>query len=262
MRLSRNTLLLIAALAAVIVIMLVVSNNQVSAPAADTTPTAVVGGPLFGDLAARPVLITQLVLRDNATGATQRYGRDADNLWGLEDGRPIAADSVLTAINDLAGLNANDTFESDSLAQFGLDHPAYTVFITTSDDTAFALHIGGKNPNGARYYVTTQTLTTADVPTPAPAAESTLEAESTAEATALPEPLVTLDGTIMVSTVPKAFVEDTLLPLLTAPPLATPTLPPTTEPTAEPTVEPTEALVSTPAATPAAEATAEATAAP
>lgn len=261
MRLSRNTLLLIAVLAAVIVIMFVVSNNQVSAPAADTTPTAVVGGPLFGDLAARPVLITQIVLRDNATGASQRYGRDADNLWGLEDGRPINADTVLTAINDLASLNANDTFESDSLAQFGLDQPAYTVFITTSDDTAFALHIGGKNPNGARYYVTTQTLTTADVPTPAPAAESTPEAESTAEAapeaTALPEPLVTLDGTIMVSTVPKAFVEDTLLPLLNAPPLATPT----PEPTVEPTAEATDALISTPEAAPA-EATAEATAAP
>lgn len=261
MRLNRNTLILIGVLALVILGALVLNNQQASAPGEATpTPAPVTGGPLFAAIETRTGDIQRIQVRDNVTGATVAYDKADSALWELASDPSVRLDQqpVIEGIEDFAGLDANDTFESDTPSQFGLETPAYSIFVT-ADDVVYVLHVGGLNFNSARYYVTTAEATLADLP-PVPTAEATPDAESTpdAEATAeaeitpeatleLAEPLVTLTGTQSVSTLPRAVV-DSFVALLT------PTL--ASDPTPEPTLV-LESLMSTPEAT--AEATPEAT---
>ncbi len=258
MRLSRGTIILIAALVVVIIAALVINNDRASAPTMPTpSPTVALGGPLFETLDANQEAINRLQVRDNNTGESVVYVRTEDGLWIIE-GSSASIDQlpITSTVQSLAGLDANDTFEGDDPAAYGLDEPEYSVFISTSDgDAVYVMHVGGKTFNNARHYVTTTTISAADLPAASPLSEATAEAASevTPEAEETVEPIV-LSGTITISTIPQRIVGTDILQLFI------PALLPesTPEVTVEATVEATEImeLISTPDA---AEATEEAT---
>jgi hypothetical protein len=219
-------------------------------------------------------------------------------------GQTIDQETVQTNLTAFLGLNAADRFESDQLADFGLDRPVYSILVTSEDGTEYVVHIGGQNPTGNRYYAVQEQVSgaeatpgagsiteeaTADATheaTPeateaidSTSAEATEAASATSEATAegtpeattdleplatatlapLPEPLVALQGTRLIQTIPKTQI-DQLIAFITTPPYLIPTPVPTLPiPLPESTVEATQA---TPEATEQAteEATEQATA--
>jgi hypothetical protein len=65
--------------------------------------------------------------------------------------REVDQTRVAQAISTLLGLRYRDSFESDNLAQFGLDVPTYDINFTAGD-TAYRLQIGDKNIGGTQYY--------------------------------------------------------------------------------------------------------------
>jgi hypothetical protein len=65
--------------------------------------------------------------------------------------REIDQTRVAQAISTLIGLRYRDSFETDNLAQFGLDTPAYDVNFT-ANGTNYRLQIGDKNIGGTQYY--------------------------------------------------------------------------------------------------------------
>jgi hypothetical protein len=282
MRLNRGTLILVGVLALVIVGALLLNNQQASAPG-EPTPTAMpVGGPLFAAIETRTGTIVRIQVQDNLTGRTVAYDKDSDGLWQLATGGQPDQPPVIQAVEDFAELDANDTFEGDALADFGLDAPTHSVYVSDGE-TVYVLHIGGTNFNGARYYVTTAELTPADLPeiaaadmTPeaTPDAEATPEAEATAEAApestaeSTPEaadPLVTLSGMQRISTIPRAAAEDFIAlldPVMPAEVTPEPTLVLESLVTPEATAEATAEATPDAETTPEAEATAETTDAP
>jgi hypothetical protein len=65
--------------------------------------------------------------------------------------REVDQTRVAQAISTLLGLRYRDSFESDNLAQFGLDTPTYDINFTAGD-TDYRLQIGDKNIGGTQYY--------------------------------------------------------------------------------------------------------------
>jgi hypothetical protein len=280
MRINRNTVIFLVAAVAVIILALALINNQASAPGTTTpTPSAVLGGPLFPELDTSTQPVTTLIVRDNVTGVSQRYDRaTADAEWVGSSTVALNQNTLSESAGTFAQLDANDTFESADLAQFGLDTPAYSIFaVQRETDTAYILHVGTTNFNNTRYYVTADTVSVDDLDPSlsaeatdvgaglAPPADATAEstdvgaglvtpADATAEATPEVVMLVILDGTRQISTLPTGTVEG-LLALL-YPPLA-PTPTPTFEVTPEATTEATDAGAGL---VPPADATAEITA--
>lgn len=244
MRLNRGTILLILALAVIIVAALLINRNSESAQVAPTvSPTVALGGPLFETLDANPSAVTRLQVRNNTTGESIAYVQTEDGVWMIEGSSAnIDQQAITDTVQTLAALDSNDTFEGDDPAAFGLDQPDYAVFLSTSDsDTVYAMYLGGKTFNNARNYVTTATLSAAELPATTPLAEATAEAtEAATEATleVTPEATAIME---MIST-PDAASEATA----EATPEAATEAAPETETTAE--------------ATPEAEATAEVTA--
>ncbi|KXK14589.1 MAG: hypothetical protein UZ15_CFX003003033 [Chloroflexi bacterium OLB15] len=260
MRLNRGTILLILALAAIIVAALLINRNSESAQVTPTaSPTVALGGPLFETLDANPSAVTRLQVRNNTTGESIAYVQTEDGVWMIEGSSAnIDQQAITDTVQTLAALDSNDTFEGDDPAAFGLDQPDYAVFMSTGDsDTVYAMYIGGKTFNNARNYVTTATLSAAELPATSPLAEATAEAtEAAAEATlevtpeATVEP-ISLSGTLTVSTIPQRILSTNILQLFTPAILPEATLEVTPEATA------IMEMISTPDA--ASEATAEAT---
>jgi hypothetical protein len=235
---------------------------------------------------------------DEAGGTTAVSPQDAFSIQ-TTSGQSLDQNVILTDIGSFLGLNATDSFTSDQLADFELDHPHYSILAAAADGTVYQLHVGGQNPTGIRYYAVLEPLAGADIATeevslteePGAALEATIAAnvatdeaqpaetapaEGTPEATEaavsaeatepaapvfatptlapLAEPLVSLQGTQTIYTLPKTTL-DTLIGLITTIPFATPTAVPASQvPLPEATVELVPAVETT--------AEAEATAAP
>jgi hypothetical protein len=192
MRLNRGTLILLLASLAVIAVVLVLSNNQASAPGAETTTpsafsTASAIGPLLPDLDQGGV--ARVEVTDNQTGASTVLGKIGDETWTIASAtfstdRDVDQAAAAKAVTDLVGLQANDSFESDKLADFGLTEPAYVITLTNADGLQHIIYVGNKNPAGNRYYLL---VATAEA-TPVPTTEATAEATSEATSEATPEP--------------------------------------------------------------------------
>ncbi|MBE2181887.1 MAG: hypothetical protein IAE89_00550 [Anaerolineae bacterium] len=261
MRLSKGTIILIVAMVAIIATALFMTSNPAFAPAIPTpTATVALGGRLFETLNADQAAITRWQVRDNLTGESTAYVKNADGIWEIEGGGPaVEQQPILDAVQSFATLNANDTFEGADPSQFGLDQPAYSIFVSTAEgDAVYALHVGGKTFNNARYYVTTQSLTGDDLPGTT-VAEAPIEGTAEAAAEATPESTVepvVLSGTITISTIPQRTIDSTFRALLI--PVFAP------EVTVEATPEATEIMeiIGTPEAMPEAEAAVEAEATP
>ncbi len=193
MRLNRGTLILLVAALAVIVLVIIVGGNPTSSTETPTPGATAATGPLFLDVTSENVIA--LEARNNETGeyvrllknqfdVTGTQAWEIDGTFSRTDVAP-AQDTITTQISSLVGLQYTDSFTSDQLADFGLDQPAYTFIVTTRAGARYALHVGGQNPAGNRYYVISQPLEAT-----APAGEATAEAtaeiiiDATAEATA------------------------------------------------------------------------------
>lgn len=285
MRLNRGTLALIGLLVIIIIAVAVISNQQASAPAATATPQQATG-PLLPGVAGETVV--RYEVRDNTDGRFVALTKDAGGAWNIDatyalDGRDPEQSLINSTVGQLTNINYNNTFQDDQLATFGLDHPGYTILVTTSDSRFYTVYIGSKSPTSARYYAVVEEALTSDATEEATsevaskriiqAATEEATAEATSEATpevtpeatreVISSPEVTLEGTQTIYLIPQTVI-DTLTAWLANPPYAPlPTAEPTTDTTESllpipeivPTVVPTEA---TPEAT--VEATVEATA--
>lgn len=164
MRLNRGTIFLIGVLVIIIAIVLVISNQQASAPGTTPTPNAV-AGPLLPGVAGENIV--RYEVRDNTTGDFVVLTKDTSGTWLLDATNAIADRTpdqslINTTVGQIAAINYSNLFQDDQLATFGLDHPLYTVFVTTSDNLFHVIYIGSKSPTSARYYAVVQQTTLAE----------------------------------------------------------------------------------------------------
>jgi hypothetical protein len=173
MRLNRNTAILAAVLAVTIIGIFIWQNTgddtADDTPVADATPTR---ARLFEEVTTADVsqINVQTILADDDSATdtetetdatpseTIRFALDDGGAWVLaEDSditseRPVTQETLATAARNLAGLTTADSFESDALASFGLDAPAY-IITTTIAGTDYRLRVGDRNPSGTGYYM-------------------------------------------------------------------------------------------------------------
>ncbi|MDQ7026554.1 MAG: DUF4340 domain-containing protein [Anaerolineae bacterium] len=166
MRLNRGTVTFVVLLAVIIIAaVFLLRDDSESTP--ETTETRVPAQAVFEDLTTDAVTalgITRQVEESEATVTAETelvptaislvYENET---WTLENADESAADREIDqtrvdqVISTLLGLRYRDSFESDNLAQFGLDAPAYDVTVTAGEET-YQLQVGNKNIGGTQYY--------------------------------------------------------------------------------------------------------------
>ncbi|MDX2136605.1 MAG: DUF4340 domain-containing protein [Chloroflexota bacterium] len=233
MRLNRGTLILAAALLVIIIAAVLVNNNQqTGTPTATPVPTQPTVRVFTSLDAART---TNVVVRNNDTGLQTTLTRDPSFLWGVTatgatvptENRTVDQVAIPGLLASLANLSSNQSFTSDSPADFGLDSPTTSIVLTTDDGGTFTMHVGDANVTGNRYYVLVeQTAGTGATP---PTAVPTLPPTATMDPA-----LVTPTSTDAINGVPTATptVAPSVTPLPTALPTGAATLAPTPTATA------------------------------
>lgn len=219
MRLNRGTIILLVISLAVIIGVVVINNNQANQPQA-ITPTPAAGGPLYEGLTADQIV--SLAVRDNTTGNFTRLSREPGEDWQVTGPQDLADNEIdqgkaTDAVNNVIVLASDSSFETESLAEFGLDQPKYTIEIDAGGDSINVLLVGNRNPSGNRYYVIPRQIEGATI------TEATEEA--TEEAT---QEVLTGGGTIQLV---NQLTLQPLIDLVTRPPYM-PTATPTASPTA------------------------------
>ena len=169
MRLNRGTLIFIVVLAVVIVaaaFLLRDDTTEIPDTDAETVPTTE-PQVLFPNLTTDAVTALSINRRVQESEATVTVETElaattlslvyANETWSLAnpdasgETREIDQTRVEQAISTLLGLRARESFETDNLAQFGLEAPAYDVSFTAGG-TNYRLQVGNKNPGGTQYY--------------------------------------------------------------------------------------------------------------
>lgn len=155
MRLNRSTIILLLVSLVVIVGIVLFNNSQSAQEAGTPTPSSANAGPVFENVSADAVNHIEVI--DNLSGATTVMTKDEGGAWEIAEAtnstdRAVDQDAVTTGLADFVSLESADSFESDSLADFGLDQPSRSILVTTNDGSVYTLHIGDTNPNGDRYY--------------------------------------------------------------------------------------------------------------
>ncbi|MBZ0295586.1 MAG: DUF4340 domain-containing protein [Anaerolineae bacterium] len=182
MRLNRGTLLIIVAALVVIGAVLVINNNQANAPEEETPTVAPGAGPIFDEVAGNDVLRLEVVA--NTFGDSTVLTQSAGGAWSIPEAtyatsRDTDQSKAQEVVGDFVLLESSDRFDSETLADFGLDTPAYIVTADLADGTRQTLYIGNQNPTGNRYYALLETGET-----PADLSEQlSQQAEATAEVT-------------------------------------------------------------------------------
>ena len=164
--------------------------------------------------------IISVAVRDNTTGEFTRVSREPGADWQVTGPQDLAEHEIdqskaTDAINNVVLLTSDSSFEAESLADFGLDQPDYTIEIDNGGDALDVILVGNRNPSGNRYYVITRQI------------EATGITEATEEATQEPQ---TGGGTIQLV---NQTTLQALIDLVAKPPYV---------PTATPTVTPTATL--------------------
>jgi hypothetical protein len=160
MRLNRGTLLLVIASILIIAGMVVLNNQRAAAPdasaAASPTPSA---GPIFPEIAdvAGQSSIVRFEVLNITDGSKVVMTKDASGVWTVAEAtnpQQLATDQTkaVGTMSVLASLAAADKFETDNLAQFGLDAPRYDMKLTDADGKVYRLQIGGAAVANPRYY--------------------------------------------------------------------------------------------------------------
>ncbi len=160
MRLNRGTILLLLASLIVIVAVALLNSQRTSAP--DVTPTATLGagaGPIFPTIADvnNQGTIVKFEVTNTVDNQKVVMTKDAANVWTItKSASPseLATDQTkaVGTMSVLASLTALDSFTTDTLADFGLDQPKYTMVLTDKDNKTYTLKIGNQSPANPRYY--------------------------------------------------------------------------------------------------------------
>ncbi|MEZ4669680.1 MAG: DUF4340 domain-containing protein [Anaerolineae bacterium] len=161
MRFNRGTLGLIVVSIVVIAAVLLFNNQQASAPSAAATATGAPGsGPLFPDISDvnNQSKIVRFEVVDTTANSKVVMTKDEAGVWTVADAtntQALATDQTkaVGTMSVLASLAAVDRFETDKLADFGLDAPKYTMTLTDSDGKTYAVKVGNKAAANPRYYV-------------------------------------------------------------------------------------------------------------
>ena len=162
MRLNRGTVLLLVASLIVIIAVLLLTINQAAAPGETLETLDDVATPeaLFAGVAETS--ITRLEVRDDLTGDRTVLLRSSEGEWSLELADPTGAVVDQAQASGLAtslfGLEGQESFEADDLAQYGLDQPLYSVYAVADDGAIHVMHIGSQNPAGSRYYTVVEQI--------------------------------------------------------------------------------------------------------
>ncbi len=251
MRMNRGTIVLIAALLVIIVVVIVVENQQASAPGETPTPEIASGALLPGVSGEN---IVRYEVRDNTSGDFVALTKDSGGAWHIDAtnalaGRDPEQSLINTTVGQIATINYNNTFQDDQLATFGVDHPAYTILVLTSDNILHTIYVGSKSPTSARYYAVVQSAASPEATAEATSETNVLSiqpsvatAEATAEATSNSAP-----KRIFQSATEEATAEATAEMTAGAPVEATAEA--TSEATAEVTEMPTANVVQNPGVT-------------
>lgn len=83
---------------------------------------------------------------------------DEEWLWAQDNTLPITQSYVENILSNACSLNAVRLLEDnlDNIATYGLDTPAFTVILTSSDGTQTTIYIGDKNSATSNYYCTVE----------------------------------------------------------------------------------------------------------
>lgn len=173
MRLNRGTFVLIIASLAVIIAMVLLSSSESTNTTATPTAAAAGAGPLFPEISALEDQnnIVRFEIVDNsitAAGSKVVMTKDEAGVWTVAEAtnaQDLATDQTKAVGNmsNLASLAAVDSFElsgSQTLADFGLDQPKYTLTLTDSDGKTYTVKTGNKATATPRYYVLVNDNTT------------------------------------------------------------------------------------------------------
>lgn len=235
-----------------------VKDSILTPPYAGGTPTPMVTPTVPSELVLFPSLqadnISAITVINHQTSEFTTMSRNTLDVWNIDattssQQRPTDQFQSQLIASQIPTFRAEQRFNladvGTSLADYGLDNPAYTVQITTRTGQLYTLLIGNRSSSGG-YYVT-YTIEAAPEATPEATAQMgpvppEVTAEATADATAEATPAV-IEVTPDTTAAPKPLPQE-----------ATPDA--TAEATAQAPVEATAE-----ATAPAAEATAEATAA-
>lgn len=132
----------------------------------------------------------------------------------LTSDRPLLQSRLNEAVTTIVTTRTTDRFESDDLAQYGLETPNYIVEIETADET-YTLTIGETNVAGTQYYaqigdnpqvVLLQSASTIDR-----FLNLTQELPLEAEPTATPEPILNVPGVLYADTTTEAITSITVM---------------------------------------------------
>lgn len=163
MRLNRGTLSLGLVSVIIIVAMLLISQQDAQ-QSVSGTPTATVetAGPLFADIAAtdNQSKIIRFEVVNTSDNSKVVMTKDAASVWTVTEAtnsQELATDQTKAVgmMSNLASLAALDRFETDKLADYGLDAPQYTMTLTDSDGKTYVVKVGSKTVTTPRYYVLT-----------------------------------------------------------------------------------------------------------
>lgn len=211
MRMNRGTVLLLVISLIVIVVVLVLTIQQAAAPGDDAETISAEATPVALFPALTEDALVRLEVRDDLTGDRTVLLRASDGVWTLDppdvSGGEVNQQQASGLVTALFGLQSDDSFQADDLAQYGLDHPAYSIYAVADDGAIHVMHVGNQNPAGSRYYAVVEQIAAgttrpdldlmqpllerADVPTsltesdsPLATAEATEAAEADAPASA------------------------------------------------------------------------------
>ncbi len=161
MRLNRGTILL-GLLSIIVIAAVYILSNQPGEQNATGTPTATAqsAGPLFPDIAEldNQSKIVRFEIVNTTDSSKVIMTKDAASVWTVSEAtnaQELATDQTKAVgmMSNLASLAAVDKFDTDKLADFGLDAPKYTMTLTDSDGKTYVVKVGNKATTTPRYYV-------------------------------------------------------------------------------------------------------------
>ena len=162
MRLNRGTILLVLASLIVIAAVYLLSNQPGGLTVTSGTPTATAqsAGPLFADISTVDTQskIVRFEIVNTTDSSKVVMTKDAASVWTVSEAtnaQQLATDQTKAVgmMSNLASLTAIEKFETDKLADYGLDKPKYTLTLTDSAGKTYAVKVGNKATTTPRYYV-------------------------------------------------------------------------------------------------------------
>jgi len=162
MRLNRGTIILGLASLIVLVAVIVLSNQPGGLTVNTGTPTATAesAGPLFPDISTTDSQskIVRFEIVNTTDNSKVVMTKDAASVWTVSEAtnaQQLATDQTKAVgmMSNLASLTAIEKFETDKLADYGLDKPKYTMTLTDSAGKTYVVKVGNKATTTPRYYV-------------------------------------------------------------------------------------------------------------